>query len=537
MEMNIEGIGLANIQYTEYVSAEILKRYTQYIAIIKTVLDKRPINSIMQITAADYENLEIAIQGLAVLAKNGLTDNDGSGDYQSYITNTMGDQINQVMKTLKIVGIPSSTPLTDSEKIQKINNWQSLAGFGVEEIVQEALLLERNTRLIYDPTKGVSVAAPINRSLQSMIELEYIKTSNDFIGTQLSSLSGALDITREVVDTLTTVQHIYNQIAIDPVGQFTYPPTKNGDVSLIAWKKMLATQGPYEFINSLSTIFVEDRNTSNQVYAEFVHDWDIATGGSGNTLSLGSDSPSSHPGLIITTVPAVTQNLGGLPPQIITVTPAKKVITINFDATVNMTTFNNLQAASNSISATSGGYVSFYKILASASFSQIFPDALPLPTSPYDLWEAKVKLSKDLALLVQQNPTQGPTSVSTMGGRIYTVIQNISAVFSHALANPSTLFTSDPSQFNTSYTNAVKQWILDAQDLAIGQVGLVGTAGTIQKNITYAIQSAESLNDDQRDAVRRYVLIFEEFYKTASSMLENLTNAIEKFNHGIKKGK
>lgn len=57
--------------------------------------------------------------------------------------------------------------------------------------------------------------------------------------------------------------------------------------------------------------------------------------------------------------------------------------------------------------------------------------------------------------------------------------------------------------------------------------------GQIQKEITEAITSAESLNDRQKEDVRRFLFVFEEYYKSAAAVLTKVTDLITKMAQGI----
>jgi hypothetical protein len=57
--------------------------------------------------------------------------------------------------------------------------------------------------------------------------------------------------------------------------------------------------------------------------------------------------------------------------------------------------------------------------------------------------------------------------------------------------------------------------------------------GQMQQAITNAITAAESLNDSQKEEVRRFLFVFEEYYKSASAILTKISQFIEKMAQGI----
>lgn len=52
-------------------------------------------------------------------------------------------------------------------------------------------------------------------------------------------------------------------------------------------------------------------------------------------------------------------------------------------------------------------------------------------------------------------------------------------------------------------------------------------AGLYQNNLTQAITASQSLNDTQKSQVQRYLFVFEDYYKSASSILQKLTQIIK----------
>lgn len=78
---------------------------------------------------------------------------------------------------------------------------------------------------------------------------------------------------------------------------------------------------------------------------------------------------------------------------------------------------------------------------------------------------------------------------------------------------------------------AFKTWMLDNLDQHNN--ANAGKAGLIQQNITFAITAGESTNDSQKEEVRRYLFVFEEYYKSASAVLQALTQLITKMAQNI----
>jgi hypothetical protein len=53
------------------------------------------------------------------------------------------------------------------------------------------------------------------------------------------------------------------------------------------------------------------------------------------------------------------------------------------------------------------------------------------------------------------------------------------------------------------------------------------SAGKIENDLTTAITAAQSLNDSQKENVRKFLFIFQEYYQSASAILSKITQVIE----------
>jgi hypothetical protein len=90
------------------------------------------------------------------------------------------------------------------------------------------------------------------------------------------------------------------------------------------------------------------------------------------------------------------------------------------------------------------------------------------------------------------------------------------------------VFDDLPSNFKFS---AVQKWAIDGYNLH-GASG-AAKAGTIENDLTFAITAAQSLNDSQKEKVREFLFIFQEYYQSASAVLSQLTQIIEKMAQNI----
>lgn len=489
MDLSIVGIGTVSVNPAEYTTHKILDQYLANIRTLKEVFDKRASNpnSTTPLTVFDYNQLIFALRNLSALAKNGVVEEDGS---TSFLNMTMANQLNDLMKSLKAVGLSPSSPdfpsISDPpteeqlEALMLVQQWQNLAGFGVEEMLAAPFLVfSAYTAEVKDKLgqiRTIEVTPSPTRTLQSMVEVEYIKNANELIFNRLASLEEALHTTQDIIGTLTLIQNIANQIQIsDRQPPFRFPPVVNADI------------------------------------------------------------PSSVRAIIAGMIPDF---LGGIFGSLEEMLAA--------DAANGTNTF----ASGVNFYLNQGGhdrFYDFYKAISSAYFSKLFPSAVPITFSGLDLLNAKQLLAAQLAELQQQNPTAA-ASANSLAANLMKVIKDISAhfvqsiqvVISSTIVDPdlppvvvtstikiSLSAGSDPALL----LQALKTWILDGQDVKLG-LDVENTAGLIQDNIGAAIRTAENLNDTQKEDVRRYLFLFEEFYKSAGNILRKLTDLLEKIAKG-----
>ena len=63
--------------------------------------------------------------------------------------------------------------------------------------------------------------------------------------------------------------------------------------------------------------------------------------------------------------------------------------------------------------------------------------------------------------------------------------------------------------------------------------GNAALAGRMDKDLTFAITAAQSLNDTQKQKVQNFLFIFQEYYNSASSILQALNNLAQKIADAI----
>lgn len=141
------------------------------------------------------------------------------------------------------------------------------------------------------------------------------------------------------------------------------------------------------------------------------------------------------------------------------------------------------------------------------------------------LIEIRKKLAAQLTILDQLNPPPASgRDPNSIGAKIADVLQDLETHI------PSNL---DVNTQGPQMLAGLSRWILDNLDKhsssgIIADQNAAKTAGDIQRNLQEAITSATNLNDTQKEDLRRFMFIFDEFYKSASAMLTRITQILEK---------
>lgn len=123
------------------------------------------------------------------------------------------------------------------------------------------------------------------------------------------------------------------------------------------------------------------------------------------------------------------------------------------------------------------------------------------------------------------------TQMQSIVSQLNTEITNLSAVtpVTSAGANENTLLAKLKTVLgNITSTNAAntstgaKAWITDNFNTT------AASGGQIEQNITNAITAGQSLNTTQTESVRNFLYIYEEYYKSASAVLQAISQIIQK---------
>lgn len=198
--VTIDGI-VGNIYLQEYSGSKVFAAYTAAVKQLSDALFVQPTTPGAAPPPMDFirrEQAENAISKLRDIFKNGVDTPDGT----EYITQDMANQLGIMFQSLRLVGVDTKASRFDFGTLEKAQVWQNL--------VASSLIL----------TGLFNVAAEGNHSLQAMVELSYVKTANNVLSEQLSSLEEALQRTQTILDNLTSLQSLHNQITIPNAGPF-----------------------------------------------------------------------------------------------------------------------------------------------------------------------------------------------------------------------------------------------------------------------------------------------------------------------------
>lgn len=194
LRVQIDSVGTVPA-FAEVTGQAVLDAYNAELTDMVNVFSKTtPINE------ADYFLVSDALIGLRDLAANGAV-NPQTNNVE-FITIEMANSINNISRTLSAVGLDPNVQTTSAARIDAINRWRDLQDVGLQTVFDQAIGVIR-----------------YNRSLQSIIELEYVRTGNDRIFAVLTQLQDATSLTQEALNLLEQAQSIKNLLSPeDPLG-------------------------------------------------------------------------------------------------------------------------------------------------------------------------------------------------------------------------------------------------------------------------------------------------------------------------------
>lgn len=115
-----------------------------------------------------------------------------------FLTYEMANNVDLLIKSLQTAEINIPTiGAASGITIDSIKRWKDLSGFGLQNIMN-----------------STSNAVQNAKSLQSVVQLEYVKQGNEIISSQLENLQEAVKINQSVITTLTNLQDLHNKLGV-----------------------------------------------------------------------------------------------------------------------------------------------------------------------------------------------------------------------------------------------------------------------------------------------------------------------------------
>lgn len=414
--------GATNLQVFaefDYTHPKVADLYVQQIETIYEVYTRaQSASNNNTITQADADAVRNALQALVNLAQNGVvvagTDPASyTGISKTYfLTKDMATNLDLLVRSFAAAG--ATTPLVSITDAQ-LEKWKDLS------IVSTA---------IRDILNAAVNAIPGNRSLQSLIELEYVAAGNDLINDKLSGLEQALTVTKGILNTLNNLQDLRNRLIIKNPPGFDFRVGFAGS----------GTDGRDDFE-------AHYRSLASAYFNQPI-------------------------------VPKLSSSL------------------VIYDANMNV------------LGITTHGTSTFLQLLTlKRSLQALIPQLSALATSQ---------------ILADQN---------SLYNRVKTILNDFNTTF--GTVGGGGVLTPATSLFSTTdQITALKNFLIDNND-PFGNLIAGREAGASQANLTLAITAAENLNDEQKESVRQFLYVFEEYYKSASSILQRLSQIIEKMGQNI----
>lgn len=563
------GIGISGFAQVSDTSNTVFNQYQQNVAVIADYL-----NPPSGVTAPSPGQVQLAINTLKHLVTNGLTLNVDPNDPTSplkkyYLTTEMAQQLTSLFSTLSSVGVPTgSSPITITST--QLASWKDLVN--VTGLLQGLITFAATTN---------------NRSIQALIELDYVKTGNDMLSQQLTPLQNALETTQSALNNLATLQQIHNQV---------YFPTK-GPLSTVTGFHFIGTQATSTLIKGYQS--AASAYFGTPIVPTIGDPYDISDPVTNYLFNL-AQKINEDPGYAImgvignnnTSLSQMTVNFNDthlnflsreqLPPAVISKfhlvlhSPTSENLLNDvpggaggnhtyFEYNTNDTTIANgdtyetnsllytLEIAKdalklgytidgNNLTVPYGDPLRYTNKLApynTLNLANGLPSILPPLIQP-KLVDAKNKLVTLLASLSAQITslsgivprippgavpgTEDPAGLTAKMRTVYTDLLN-------------TLKTSSGARItaSTSYADAysgVSKWLLDGYNTSQSDPAH-SSSGAFQQDITFAITSAQSLNDSQKESVRRFLYVFEEYYKSAAAILTALKDIITRMAQAV----
>lgn len=422
----------------------------------------------------------LAAKTLRDLAQNGML---ADLDYDPTTNNALGvisidmaRQIDEVLKTLKATGV-------DLDFNTVSNTTYSGAPVSPDEIALCNAF--RRWQDLAEP--GHILNVNVTTSILTALENDYVKRANDLIFDEMSDLKDRLNVTKEVLAVLTNIQDLHNKVtAPEPASDvLEYADTVGGGASNDQYHNNT------ELEKLAKNVFVPiDPIPTGSI--DLVGHFFVSDGGLSNYVATMSIPPLTYYTQLVAQKTALKTQIDALTAQ----RGSADLVPDSLEDTLqkvydNIVSVDDIDRFTNIDDPRLKGFV-----------SSIFLNGTTL------------------------DPLDVPIDLSTVGN----VVTSLGEFYNTLLNDPAqatrltTLGITSQVDFANAFKTAV--WLVDNMDQHSGDAA--ANSGQFQRNITTAITSATNINDEQKDELKQILFVFEEFYKSASAILQKMNDIMTK---------
>ncbi|MFV0339104.1 MAG: hypothetical protein ACK5MA_00530 [Parachlamydiaceae bacterium] len=452
----------------EKTSPVVAGVYLQQIQVLYNIFNTPTGTALDSADVAAAQSAFLELQNLAT-GNAGVVQNPDGSLQVYYLTLDMLRPLDVLFRSFEAVGAGNpSAGLT----LDQLNRWKDYSV--VSPLIQNTLAQALN-------------ATATNRSIQSLVELDYVSAGNDLIAEKLSGLEGAITLTKDIMSVLTTIQNLRNgaltvhdrtDISAPVPFDTNFNVVPLGSAPTFASREANAFQRSYLLYNSYyytaNVIPIPKDSLFSVMEGKYGADWSTVqpTGNIVNSFDILSALYHFRPNPKILEMSVYPGNAGLLSQSGVDL----------FKALVQQVLL-----------------LSGYKGQLSARFPEQVGDANSLYTA----------ISKIYTPLVETLDQENYLSIVRQG--------------------------LTPGGFSPNDAKALFAWLVDNPDSKGAITGINGdAAGDIQDAINKSTVAGQALNDTQKENVRNFLFVFEEFYKSASAILQRLSQIIEKMAANIK---
>lgn len=592
-QSSIPGIGVINVDPAEYTTMDMLNQFLTGVTNIEQIFQKKT-----GLSARDYDDVLKQIQNLQILAKQGLTTKISSprsniNQTTTYLNFQMASSLNDIMNSLSLVGIPpaNSSSMTDAEKLNALQLWQAQPSLGinVQSYFDKATSIYEFSVPTTDATTGITsnllVKAFPYDSLQTALELQYVSYANQLISTKLTNLQTSLNVSNQIVGTLTQIQNFVNQITVNPKQpSFSFPPTQDPSIQAGSEFNLFSNQVLNQNVgNAQTTLFnylTSPSNTSNALVTALNNLWtstnptdaaaqqtlqNIVNAYNNSLTNINNavnaynkpinSNPFNHQTKIQTsntpiTFPltattdsgigsaffqdygvhqgSVNMDAGNLMLQIFQQIPSLFQAALD-DYHANPANQQLVVPMFSYINSYTGGendprpgeFRDAYEAYASAYFSQLFPSTTFM--NALQAASTLKALKSTLLIEIQQivAADPSPSAAASYPGSFANTIFKVAQDISASFLGTQTAYS------------ALQKFILDGQQLGTQSLSTSQAQTPIQNDITNATNAAETTAQNQQESVKNYMFVYQQFYKATASMLKTLAEIFAKISQGF----